>query len=476
MVNLVIVSHSAQLGEGVGALARQMLMGYGCKLAIAAGIDDPENPIGTDPIKVMEAIESVADTDHVLVMMDIGSALLSAETALELLDPDIAAKVRLCAAPLVEGTLAATVSAAAGADIDQVILDAMHALDAKCEQLGLPSPSAAKSASAELSPDTDARSIAIVVKNPNGIHVRPASRLVSTLSGFNADMWLEKNGKCVVPDSLNQIALLQVRCNDTLRLIAKGEQAEDALAAFKQLAAENFGESLAPMQAKNVATQVPSRVTGTVFCYTPFSPEISPQPAASLQAEQQRLQAAIQSTLNDLSELTALAEEKYSADIAAIFSGHHTLLDDPELFDMACDVMREKQCSAACAWQQVLSELSQQYLQLDDPYLQARYIDIEDLLSRSLQHLTGATAQIPTFSRPTILVADVIYPSTVLQLDPLTIKGIGLRAGSEASHPAIIAREMGLCWMCQLGETLDSIKTGDTVTIDCVAHRITHTG
>ncbi|BBV30520.1 dihydroxyacetone kinase phosphoryl donor subunit DhaM [Citrobacter werkmanii] len=476
MVNLVIVSHSAQLGEGVGALARQMLMGDGCKLAIAAGIDDPENPIGTDPIKVMEAIESVADTDHVLVMMDIGSALLSAETALELLAPDIAAKVRLCAAPLVEGTLAATVSAAAGADIDQVIRDAMHALDAKCEQLGLPSPSAAKSASAELSPDTDARSIAIVVKNPNGIHVRPASRLVSTLSGFNADMWLEKNGKCVVPDSLNQIALLQVRCNDTLRLIAKGEQAEDALAAFKQLAAENFGESLAPTQAKNVATQVPSRVTGTVFCYTPFSPEISPQPAASLQAEQQRLQAAIQSTLNDLSELTALAEEKYSADIAAIFSGHHTLLDDPELFDMACDVMREKQCSAACAWQQVLSELSQQYLQLDDPYLQARYIDIEDLLSRSLQHLTGATAQIPTFSHPTILVADVIYPSTVLQLDPLTIKGICLRAGSEASHPAIIAREMGLCWMCQLGETLDSIKTGDTVTLDCVAHRITHTG
>ncbi|GAS72885.1 PTS-dependent dihydroxyacetone kinase, phosphotransferase subunit DhaM [Salmonella enterica] len=476
MVNLVIVSHSAQLGEGVGALARQMLMGDGCKLAIAAGIDDPENPIGTDPIKVMEAIESVADTDHVLVMMDIGSALLSAETALELLDPGIAAKVRLCAAPLVEGTLAATVSAAAGADIERVIRDAMNALDAKCEQLGLPSPSAAKSTSAEHSPDTDARSIAIVVKNPNGIHVRPASRLVSTLSGFNAEMWLEKNGKCVVPDSLNQIALLQVRCNDTLRLIAKGEQAEDALAAFKQLAAENFGESLEPTQAKNAATQVPSRATGTVFCYAPFSHEISQQPAASLQTEQQRLQAAIQSTLNDLSELTALAEEKYSADIAAIFSGHHTLLDDPELFDMACDVMREKQCSAAWAWQQVLSELSQQYLQLDDPYLQARYIDIEDLLSRSLQHLTGVTAQIPTFTRPTILVADVIYPSTVLQLDPLTIKGICLRAGSEASHPAIIAHEMGLCWMCQQGETLDSIKMGDTLTLDCVAHRINHTG
>lgn len=41
MVNLVIVSHSARLGEGVGELARQMLINDGCKLAIAAGIDDP---------------------------------------------------------------------------------------------------------------------------------------------------------------------------------------------------------------------------------------------------------------------------------------------------------------------------------------------------------------------------------------------------------------------------------------------------
>jgi phosphoenolpyruvate---glycerone phosphotransferase subunit DhaM len=139
MVNLVIVSHSSRLGEGVGELARQMLMSDNCKIAIAAGIDDPQNPIGTDAVKVMEAIESVADADHVLVMMDMGSALLSAETALELLAPEIAAKVRLCAAPLVEGTLAATVSAASGADIDKVIFDAMHALEAKREQLGLPS-------------------------------------------------------------------------------------------------------------------------------------------------------------------------------------------------------------------------------------------------------------------------------------------------------------------------------------------------
>ena len=242
MVNLVIVSHSARLGEGVGELARQMLMNDGCKLAIAAGIDDPDSPIGTDPIKVMEAIESVADTDHVLVMMDIGSALLSAETALDLLDPAIAAKVRLCAAPLVEGTLAATVSAASGAGIDKVIADAMNALEAKRVQLGLPSHTP-DAAAPTLADDGDAKSVSVIINNHNGLHVRPASKLVAALAGFNADLVLEKNGKCVTPDSLNQIALLQVRRHDKLRLLARGPDADAALAAFQALAADNFGES-----------------------------------------------------------------------------------------------------------------------------------------------------------------------------------------------------------------------------------------
>ena len=229
MVNLVIVSHSARLGEGVGELARQMLINDGCKLAIAAGIDDPDSPIGTDPLKVMEAIESVADTDHVLVMMDIGSALLSAETALDLLDPAIAAKVRLCAAPLVEGTLAATVSAASGAGIDKVIADAMSALEAKRVQLGLPSPTSDAAPAPTLADDGDTKSVSVIINNHNGLHVRPASKLVAALAGFNADLLLEKNGKCVKPDSLNQIALLQVRRNDTLKLLASGPDADAAL-------------------------------------------------------------------------------------------------------------------------------------------------------------------------------------------------------------------------------------------------------
>ncbi|MGV4274227.1 dihydroxyacetone kinase phosphoryl donor subunit DhaM [Citrobacter farmeri] len=467
MVNLVIVSHSARLGEGVGELAQQMLMGGDCKIAIAAGIDDPQNPIGTDPIKVMEAIESVADADHVLVMMDIGSALLSAETALDLLDPTIAAKVRLCAAPLVEGTLAATVSAATGADIDKVIADAMNALEAKREQLGLPSsasePRITPSFSAQ---DASAKSVSVVIKNPNGLHVRPASRLVATLSAFNADLLLEKNGKCVTPDSLNQISLLQVRCHDTVRLLASGEQADDALAAFSRLAAENFGESLEDTAVAATSTE---DIAGNAFCYAPTLPPVRQASDLSPGAEQARLRNALDLTLLDLMTLITRVEDNCPGDLAAIFSGHHMLLDDPELFDTACALLRSEHCTAEYAWQQVLSSLSLQYRQLDDAYLQARYIDIDDLLHRTLRHLLQSPLVLPEFVAPAILVADDLFPSTVPELDPNVVKGICLREGSTLAHGALIAREMGIAWVCQQGDALNEVQTGERLTLD-VAH------
>jgi PTS hybrid protein len=247
-----------------------MLMNDGCKLAIAAGIDDPASPIGTDPIKVMEAIESVADADHVLVMMDIGSALLSAETALDLLDPAIAAKVRLCAAPLVEGTLAATVSAAAGAGIDKVIEDAMNALEAKRVQLGLPSQPQHASLTAAPVDDRDARSVSVVIQNHNGLHVRPASKLVAALAGFNADLVLEKGGMRHAgqpqpnrPASGAPQRYLKAACP---------RPADAALAAFQALAAENFGEPTEAAPARRPASAdrvegkvvlIPSRRTGS---------------------------------------------------------------------------------------------------------------------------------------------------------------------------------------------------------------------
>src|SRR5690242_21573675 len=134
MVGIVIVSHHAKLAEGIRDLAEQMVS-EPMPIAIAGGIDDADNPFGTDAMKISAAIESVYGPDGVVVLMDLGSALLSAETALEFLPPEQRATVVLCAAPLVEGAIAAAVQASIGGDLWHVRDEAQAGLTAKIAQL-----------------------------------------------------------------------------------------------------------------------------------------------------------------------------------------------------------------------------------------------------------------------------------------------------------------------------------------------------
>ncbi|EGK1220527.1 dihydroxyacetone kinase subunit DhaM, partial [Shigella flexneri] len=84
--------------------------------------------------------------------------------------------------------------------------------------------------------------------------------------------------------------------------------------------------------------------------------------------------------------------------------------------------------------------------------------------------------ELPQFNSPTILLAENIYPSTVLQLDPAVVKGICLSAGSPVSHSALIARELGIGWICQQGEKLYAIQPEETLTLDVKTQRFNRQG
>lgn len=129
-VGIVIVSHSCPLGRAAADLASQMLPGPEIPpIEVAAGLDD--TTLGTDATAVSAAIEKVGNCDGILVLVDIGSAILSAEMALDLLDADIASKVKISTAPLVEGAVVAAVMASTGAELEVVAAEAEKALDPK---------------------------------------------------------------------------------------------------------------------------------------------------------------------------------------------------------------------------------------------------------------------------------------------------------------------------------------------------------
>jgi len=225
MVGIVFVSHSAKLAEGVKELADQMVQGK-VPLAIAGGIDDPDNPIGTNPMKVYEAIESVYSDDGVVVLMDLGSALLSAEMALEFLDPARQENVSLSAAPFVEGALAAAVQASVGGTRQQVLVEARGALAMKVNQLQ-EEPEAIETDSTNeiLLPEARSETITLTIRNQMGLHARPAAQFVSTANEFTAGIQVNKGDKQANAKSINQVAMLGVRQGEEIPSVATGADA-----------------------------------------------------------------------------------------------------------------------------------------------------------------------------------------------------------------------------------------------------------
>jgi phosphoenolpyruvate---glycerone phosphotransferase subunit DhaM len=122
MVGLVLVSHSPEIAEGTAELVRQMAG----EVEITAVGGDADGGFGTDPERIKAAIEDL-DADEALVFMDLGSAVLSAETVLEMLSSEDREKLRLVDAPFVEGAFAAGVIASTGSDADECVEAAMEA-------------------------------------------------------------------------------------------------------------------------------------------------------------------------------------------------------------------------------------------------------------------------------------------------------------------------------------------------------------
>jgi dihydroxyacetone kinase phosphotransfer subunit len=120
MVGLVLVSHSGTLVEGLRDMVVQVA-GDSVPVATAGGTEDGR--LGTSAPRIADALRTVLDAgvDAALVLLDLGSAALSLELALEELDPSDRARVRVSEAPLVEGAILAAVQASIEAPIDDVV-------------------------------------------------------------------------------------------------------------------------------------------------------------------------------------------------------------------------------------------------------------------------------------------------------------------------------------------------------------------
>ena len=484
MVGLVIVSHSQMLAQGVLELAEQMTRGS-VVMEAAGGIDDPDNPIGTDPMKVMMAIESVAaqSEDGVLVIMDLGSALMSAETALDFLPDEVKDKVLLCSAPIVEGTMAAAVQASVGASLKEVSAEAGAALNVKIEQLAPitgETVQAAGPAQEEILDGEEVRCDLLVI-NKMGLHARPAANLVAVAGKFQSAIQIRKDDKTASGKSINQVALLAVKNGETITVTATGPDAPQAIEGLMALHADNFGERDEDV-AEVVMETEPCKVggegfvsgapastgyaVGPVYAHLATLPEVERTAVSDIDAEAKRLDQAIAASLADIKTLQRETEKTAGKANAAIFEVHGLILGDKDMRDKAAALISDEKVNAEFAWFQVMDKMASDYRGLDDAYMQARAADVMDCGGRVLRVLTGEGEQAIRLERESIIVAHDLTPSDVAGMDPEKVLGIVTEIGGATSHAAILSRSMGIPAVIGTGECFQQISDGKMIALD----------
>lgn len=232
-VGLVFVSHSSEIASGLVALARQMAPTVA--LVPAGGTEDGR--IGTSFDLVSAAIADADTGVGVVVLCDLGSAILTAETAVDFLDDELRERTRIVDAPLVEGGVAAAVAAEAGDGLDAVVQAAESAGRTR-ETTVDPAPRTAGAEAGEAGPEASGYSRVVTLVNADGLHARPAAELVKLAARYPQRITV--NGADA--KSLLGIMSLGLTKGASVEIASDDPEATAAVDALAELAATGFGE------------------------------------------------------------------------------------------------------------------------------------------------------------------------------------------------------------------------------------------
>ena len=482
MISLVVVSHSLPLATAAKELAMQMTVaGSAPKVLVAAGISDGEQvELGTDAQQISEAIEAADSPDGVLILVDLGSALLSSQMALEFVDPDLADRCLISAGPLVEGLVAAVVSAAGGASLQEVATQAQAALAGKIDQLSdsqEPHPegegefteNAADPASGEDSfSSPEAATLALEIIDPHGMHARPAAALAAAIGARKIPVFARKAGtfRVVNAASLTQVSSLGIAKGDTLELGTTDPAAPEIFAAIREALTKTDpstiaggSEATAGSSVNAIAEQLAKEVS------TPSDParngdQIVIGYALVLEghedAEFYRVSPNEGQTLAEARKAVRSYLGSLGSD--SIIQMQIALVDDPELRAEIADEIAGG-TNAFTAVDNAYSAAAAKMEKLDDPYLAERATDlhaVSRLLKKALigTELDNLEELIKKHSTPAVLVVEELDAPLAASLPP-EIEGVVTRSGGTTGHGAIVAASSGECMM---GTPLFSIR------------------
>ena len=166
-----------------------------------------------------------------------------------------------------------------------------------------------------------------------------------------------------------------------------------------------------------------------------------------------------------LSQLYKKTRQEIGEEEALIIDVQRMMLQDEDFLDDIKKLIVEKRFRAARAVEQVCKQLYDQFMALDDAYMQARAPDITDISRRLIATITKTDTAF-NLSEPSVIIADDLTPSDTLSLDRKLIRAFVTRQGSTNSHTAILARILKIPSIVQANIRLDKTFDGKESAVD----------
>jgi phosphocarrier protein FPr len=483
MVGLVLVSHSRSLAEATVELIRRAVQ-PNLPIACSGGVGDNREELGTDALEIQQAITSVYSEEGVLVLMDLGSAILSAETAKDLLDPERRDRVVLSSAPLVEGGVAAAVQAQLGASISEVAEAAGKSLLPKQDQVQDVIPAETK----ELPTATPAEYeiLEAIIENEHGLHLRPAAALIKGLAEFQGEVLIENRSAGrgpVAAKSLVDVTRLQIRQGDRVRFSISSPNPQPLIDAIRSMVANQFGES--PQQAVASASLSGEEKESGIFgvsrgiaigrplllSFVPAQlPTYKVQTESEVASEISRLRSALTASAVEFDARISRVQGSLHPTDLRIFEAQRMILLDPSILQEVEEKIRKDRLNSAVAWHEVLARHTADQEEVVDPYLRARAADFREVERIGLNQMVEPEASSRLSEKPLaegqILVCDELTPSLAENFSRRGISGVIQLQGGAASHGAILARALNLPAIGGAQSYEEEIRTAQTVAIN----------
>jgi len=482
MVGLVIVSHSRALGNAVVDFIKQT-NDKDIPVVAAGGVGEQNELLGTDAHDIMDAINAVYSKDGVLVLMDLGSAILSTELAIDFLEEDKQNDVRICSAPIVEGAVVAAVQIAIGSSLNDVASEALEGLITKQEHLDETHNAALKFDKESLNnTKADTLQRVFTIRNALGLHARPAMKLVQLIGKYDASAEVSNISKGRGPvegRSLNKLSSLNVHKDDQLLFEVSGKDGDRLLNAIEIIVQDNFGEPMIPTATVPVQRKRPDGAVGVsdgiaigkAFHLKKKEFKIEKREIIDVAAEKEKLREAVRLVDGEISQRINNLSTRVSDDEIEIFEAHKVLLTDPELYDDTLKDIGKDKISAEYAWNSNIQKVKDQYTSLDNEYLQLRGNDVQDVGTQVTAALLGQSPLNSTdfqdvgSDEQLILVAEDLTPSETAMLDFHRVKGIVIKYGGPTSHTAILSRAMGIPAVCGYS-SVNNITNGELLIMN----------